>query len=211
MSALPAESPRRSPRRAEHPNIEIVPSRDQRLARPRLVAAIATVAGLFVILAAQLLLTIATSEGAYEIAALQSQQSELARDEQVLREGIQVLHAPQHLAAEAQGLGMVPNSGVAQLRLSDAAVLGTPQAAKASSALMTAADGTPLIPNSLLAGVPLISTAEKADAAEKTLLTGTAASADADAAAAAGAPALLNADGSITSGAPAGIPAPQTH
>lgn len=201
MTALAEALPRISP--SEHDrlrHIEIVTSRQQRRARPRLVAAIVTVGGLFAILAAQLLLTIATSEGAYEIAGLQSKQAELARDEQVLAESIRVLDAPQHLAAEAQGMGMVPNSGAAQLRLSDAVVLGAPQAATASSAIMTAPDGTPLIPNSLLADVPLVGASTMAEAAA-------AAAGKTDAA---GAPDASHADGSVPS-APVGIPTPTTH
>lgn len=197
MSALPAPRTDRY-RPAAHPestpddgrrHIEIVASRSQRRARPRLVAAIATVGGLFAILAAQLLLTIATSEGAYEIASLQSAQAELARDEEVLVEGIRVLEAPQHLAGEAQAMGMVPSNGAAQLRLSDAAVLGAPQAAAAASALVTAPDGTSLIPNSLLTDVELVGAAAKADAA-----------------AAAG-----SAPETPVAPAPPGIPTPVTH
>ena len=186
-------------------HIEIVSSRAQRRGRPRLVAAIVTVGGLFAILAAQLLLTIATSEGAYEIASLQSTEAELARDEEVLLEGIRVLEAPQHLAGEAQAMGMVPSNGAAQLRLSDAAVLGSPQAAAASSALVTAPDGTALIPNALLADVELVGATTQTDAAAKAAaaLAGTP-----------GAPAGTAADGSLPSDAPVtpvGIPTPVTH
>ncbi len=212
MSALPApQRGRRLPKAATETSadqrrrhIEIVSSRSQRRARPRLLAAIVTVGGLFAILAAQLLLTIATSEGAYEIASLQSAQAELARDEEVLAEGIRVLEAPQHLAGEAQAMGMVPSNGAAQLRLSDAAVLGSPQAAAASSALMTAPDGTALIPNSLLTDIELVGATSKADAAETAAaLAGTA-----------GAPAGTSPDGSLPSDAPVapvGIPTPVTH
>lgn len=179
------------------PHVEIVSTRAQRRARPRLLAALGTVGGLFAILTAQLLLTIATSEGAYEIAALQSAQNELARDEQVLVEKIRILEAPQHLAAEAQGMGMVPSTSAAQLRLTDATVLGTPTAASATAALMTAPDGTPLIPNSLLAEVPLVGAAALAASGE--------------AVPSAGAPPAVPADGSVASVQPIGIPTPNTH
>lgn len=203
MSAIPAALPARSTRRIgredQRRHIEIVSSRDQRRARPRLVAAIVTVGGLFAILAAQLLLTIATSEGAYEIAALQTTASELARDEQVLTEQLQVLDAPQHLAAEAQGMGMVASSSAAYLQLADGAVLGVPAAASAASALRTAADGTALIPNTLLTAVPLLGAATETQNAE------------AAAVAAAGAPGGIEPVGSVTSTVPAGIPSPITH
>lgn len=207
MTALPADTRLRGARRVPArepvaPHIEIAPSRAQRRARPRLVAAVVTVGGLFGILAGQLLLTIATSEGAYEIASLQSAQLELGRDQQVLQEGIRVLQAPQHLAAEAQGMGMVPNSGAAQLRLSDGAVLGTPVASTANSANITAPDGTPLIPNSLLADTPLVGAASIAATAagETGPVTGVVP----------GAPAVPAPDPSLPS-TPAGIPTPVTH
>ena len=110
-------------------HIEIVSSRSQRRARPRMVYAALTVAGLFAILIAQLLLSIAVSDGAYRIAALQGVQRELSRDQQTLTEQLHVLQSPQHLAANAQALGMVANTSTAFLRLADGAVLGTAVAA----------------------------------------------------------------------------------
>jgi len=211
----------RAPRRTPAPErpvrpVEVAPNREQRRARPRLLAAVATVGGLFVILAAQLLLTIGTSDGAYRIASLQAEQRDLERDEQVLAEQIQVLEAPQHLAAEAQALGMVSGSGSAQLRLSDSAVLGTPSAASASSALVTAADGTPLIPNSLLADVPVTGAEpDPADAAatDPAVDPATAAAVPgvtSPVAASPGAPGDAAADAPIPS-TPVGIPTPTTH
>ncbi|MBC7725420.1 MAG: hypothetical protein H7146_11830 [Burkholderiaceae bacterium] len=223
MSAVPVALPPRSPRRQgpapqerfpevdpQQRHIEIVASRSQKRARPRLLAAIVTVGGLFAILAAQLLLSIATSEGAYEISSLQTQQAELARDRQVLIEQLQVLDAPQHIAAEAQGMGMVSSASTAFLRLSDGAVLGTPVAATASSALRTAADGSSLIPNALLGVVPLVGAANIADAAA-TASASAAATAAAAEAAATGAPAAVPGDPSVASTAPASIPTPNTH
>ncbi len=148
-------------------SLEIVTTRGQRRARPRLVVAIGTVAGLFAILTAQLLLSIATSEGAYEISTLQARQGEIARDQQVMAESLEVLEAPQHLSAEAQAMGMVANSSAAYLRLADAAVLGTPSAASSSAALRTADDGTSLIPNSLLSDVPLVAAGGEAGTARE--------------------------------------------
>lgn len=202
MSALSAAQsaplPRTGGEETQHRrHIEIVASRDQRRARPKLLAAIVTVGGLFAILAAQLLLTIATSEGAYAISSLQTQQTELTRDQQVLQESLQILQAPQHLAAEAQGMGMVASASTAYLRLSDGAVLGAAVAATADSAVRTAADGTSLIPNALLAGVPLAGTATP-ESADATI-------------GAAGAPAAAGTTESVPSDAPVGIPTPNTH
>ena len=224
MSAVPLLDPTRGSRgrapqaESQPAHVEIVSSRNQRRARPRLGAAVITVGGLFLILAAQLLLSIATSEGAYAISSLQTEQAELARDEQVLTENLQVLEAPQHLATEAQGLGMVANTSAAYLRLADGTVLGAPTRAAASSAFLTAADGTPLIPDSLLAGVPLVSDQAATAAAAA---AGGALTLNADGSVTGGAPTVVGTDagapdtvptgGSIASTAPAGIPSPVTH
>lgn len=206
MSAVPIAPPARSPRPTRghnHRHIEIVASRSQRRARPRLLAAIVTVGGLFAILTAQLLLTIATSEGAYEISSLQRENSELARDRQVLAETLQVLGAPQYLAAQAQQIGMVASTSTAYLRLADSVVLGAPAAASASSAPQTAPDGSPLIPNSLLAGVPLSGAAGQAALVSPSPAPGEASGA--------GAPPGPDGPVSVPSNQPAAIPSPNTR
>lgn len=139
-------------------HIEIVASRAQRKARPRLFYAIVTVGGLFAVLIAQLLLSIAVSDGAYQIASLQQHQRELQRDAESLTEAIQVLQSPQHLAVNAVTLGMVSNSSTAYLRLSDGAVLGSAVAAKAGDRIILGQDRTTLVANALLVGVPLTET-----------------------------------------------------
>lgn len=157
MSALPLEAPRRArPHEQERRrHLDVVSTRAQRKARPRAVYALVTVAGLFAILIAQLLLSIVVSDGAYQISSLQQVQKELIRDSQSLTEQLQVLQSPQHLAANARALGMVTNSSTAFLQLSDGSVIGKPLAATASSGIRTGVDGGPLIPNWLLAGVEL--------------------------------------------------------
>ncbi|WP_414172324.1 hypothetical protein [Clavibacter tessellarius] len=57
-------------------HIEVVATRGQRRARPRTVYALIVVGGLFVLLLAQLLLSIGLSDGAYAIQSLQQQQKE---------------------------------------------------------------------------------------------------------------------------------------
>ncbi|MBN9150509.1 MAG: hypothetical protein KF692_10840 [Cryobacterium sp.] len=156
MSALPVEAPRRHPvQPAPRRHLDVVSTRVQKKARPKAVYALVTVAGLFAILIAQLLLSIMVSDGAYQISSLQQEQKELSRDQQSLTEQLQVLESPQHLAANAQALGMVTNSSTAYLRLSDGTVIGKPVAATASSGIRTGTDGGPLIPNQLLASVGL--------------------------------------------------------
>lgn len=157
MSALPKEAPRHSPEfiPPQPRRLDVVPTRHQRRARPKSFYALVTVSGLFAILITQLLLSIVVSDGAYQISALQQEQKELSRDHQALLEQLHVLESPQHLAANAEQLGMVTNSSTAYLRLSDGAVLGSPGVATASGSIMQGVDGGPLIQNELLTGVPL--------------------------------------------------------
>ncbi len=127
-------------------HIEIVPTRTQKRARPKLAYAAVVVTGVLAIVVTQLLLSIGLSDGAYEISSLQSQQKELDRSNQVLTEQFDKLSSPQNLAASAESLGMVANSAPVYLRLSDGAVLGSPVAAAGSSVT----GGQALVPNSLL-------------------------------------------------------------
>ena len=141
------------------PRIEIVPSRSQRRARPKIAYAAVVVTGVLAIVITQLMLSIGLSDGAYEISSLQQQQKELDRTHQVLSEQYDSLSSPQNLAAGAEALGMVANSAPVYLRLSDGAVLGSPVAAAGP----TISGGS--IPNSLLAS-PAAAPAADAPAAD---------------------------------------------
>lgn len=146
--ARPLSAPPR-PGVREYPHIEIVATPAQRRARPRAAYAVITVASLFLIFAAQLLLSIVVSEGAYQIDALQGQQKELLRTEQDLRENLDRLGSTQNLAGQAAHLGMVPNATPFALDLQTGAVYGMP-----GSADPTGCGGAcNLVPNALLAGV----------------------------------------------------------
>ena len=119
--------PALTPVREVHPRrIEIVTTKAQRRARPKVMHAVVTLGALFVIFAAQLLLSIAVSDGAYQIAALQQTQKELARTEAALAEDLATLESPQHLVADAASLGMVIATDAAYLRLADGAVFAAP-------------------------------------------------------------------------------------
>ncbi len=153
MSALataPVRHARPAPQRAP---LEIVTTRTQRRARPRAAHAVVTVIGVFAILLTQLLLSIVLSDGAYRISALESQRIELDRSAQVLSESIEALRSPQHLALNAESLGMVANSSPAYLRLADGRVLGAPVAAGSGAGLFAGAGAT--VGNVLLADVAL--------------------------------------------------------
>lgn len=167
MSALAVTSPiRRASTAPSIAPLEIVATRPQRRARPRAAHAVVMVLGVFGILLTQLLLSISLSDGAYRITSLEAQRAELSRSEQVLTETLDTLRSPQHLAMNAESLGMVANSSPAYLRLSDGRVLGAPVAAGAGSGLFDGTTAT--IGNVLLAEVPLAS--HSSEAAEATTM-----------------------------------------
>ena len=145
--------PALEPVREAHPrHIEIVATKSQRRARPKVVHAVVTLGALFVIFAAQLLLSIAVSDGAYQIAALQQTQKELARTEDALAERLATLNSPQNLVANAASLGMVIATDAAYLRLADGAVIPAPaQEVRLGCVTMCA-----LIGNDLTKGLPLV-------------------------------------------------------
>jgi hypothetical protein len=148
--SLPASSPRRSDQQENPRRIEIVTSRAQRRARPKLAYALVAIGGLTVIFLAQLLLSIALSNGAYQISSLLVEKRDLGRVEGSLSEQLELMGSTQNLVANAQMLGMVGTSSQVSLRLSDGAVFGSAVAAEAA----TTDSGS--IANSLLTGVPLI-------------------------------------------------------
>lgn len=153
LGAHPAARPVETPEeRRSH--LEVVPTRAQRRARPRALYAVVAVASLLTIVVAQLLLSIGISQGAYQLDTLQQKQTTLQRSLQAASEDLSRISSPQNLAANANALGMVSNSNPAYLRLSDGAVLGAPIAADGAAGTVTGGQGN-LVPNSLLAGVPL--------------------------------------------------------
>lgn len=172
MSNLAYARPLSSPQPEIHPrHIEIVATRAQRRARPKVAYAVITIASLFVIFAAQLLLSIAVSEGAYEISTLQAQQKELLRTQDSLSERFNILDSTQNLSAQAAHLGMVPNRTPMALDLSTGGVYGLP-----GTADPTGCGGScNLVTNALLTGVPLVNPAAPvAGHAETPAVAGTA-------------------------------------
>lgn len=136
-------------------HLEAVSPRNGKRAKPRLVYAGITVATVLVIVVTQLLLSIAVSQGAYQIGSLQDTKTSLAREHQAVSEDVNRLSSPQNLAANANALGMVSNGTPVYLRLSDGAVLGSPAPASGDAGTVTGASGN-LVPNALLNGVPLV-------------------------------------------------------
>jgi hypothetical protein len=127
---------------------EPAPIARKRLMSP-LAGALAAVGVILVTLIAQLGLSIAVSEGAYEARALQVELRDLTRVERVLSQNAAKLSSPQNLVDNAVRLGMVQNTTPATLRLSDAVVLGN------LSGPTTAVAGN-LVANSTLEGLPVI-------------------------------------------------------
>lgn len=158
LDALPDDLLDELPRRRGP--IEIVTSRVQRQARPRMIYALIATAALFVLLLTQLGMSIALSQGAYKISSLQSTQTTLNRSQEKYSEKLKVLSSQQNIANNATALGMVRNQNPVYLDLSTETVYGTPTAAAG-----TAATADNLIPNSLLKGVPVVAKT-KADAAK---------------------------------------------
>ena len=105
------------------------------------------IAGLVVIGLLRLVLGVATSEGAYEMARLKAQKHDLITTSEILQSQVDSLSSDQNLANAAQGLGMIANSSPAFLRLSDQKVFGKPKAAYLGTTSHTARN---LVPNSQL-------------------------------------------------------------
>ena len=140
----------------QHPrHIQVVTTAAQRRRRPRVAYAVITVSSLFAIFAAQLLLSIVVSDGAYQIDSLQIEQKGLVREQDALTETLDLLASTQHLAANAAHLGMVPGASPLFLDLETGAVAGAPGSVDRPGC----GGSCGLVANSLLTGVPLVDTA----------------------------------------------------
>lgn len=156
MSNLAYAAPRRRPSEpAPRRLVEVVATREQRRARPRVAYAIITVSSLFVIFAAQLMLSIVVSDGAYQIANLQTQQKELLRSQEALTEQLDIAASSQSLAINAANLGMVPAGNPLFLDLENGAVTSAPGADAVTTPGCTS--GCNLIANDLLTGMVPVS------------------------------------------------------
>jgi len=143
----PAARPHAEPRR----HLEVVPTRAQRRARPRMLPALVTIGGIGVILLAQLLLSIVIANGAYQISGLQSQKHSAVLQQHALSEQLDLLASPQHLAANAEALGMVASGGAVYLDAKTGAVTGSGGAPGGS--MLGSGDQ---VGNALLTGTPLV-------------------------------------------------------
>jgi hypothetical protein len=100
--------------------------------RSRLPFVVGCITLLMVSLIGLLVLNISLSRGAYRVHDLEVKASRLAEQQQALGEEVATRAAPAQLSIEARRLGMVPGTSPAFLRLSDGAILGSPQPAQAA-------------------------------------------------------------------------------
>jgi hypothetical protein len=77
-------------------------------------------------LLAVLALNISMSHGSYELTRLQSEAGALTQRQQDLQQELELRQAPQNLAVEAQGLGMVPSGQPAFIDLATGEIVGEP-------------------------------------------------------------------------------------
>ena len=105
------------------------------------------IVGFIVVGLLHLVLDVATSQGAYEMARLKAQKHELITTTDILQSQVDSLASDQNLANAAQGLGMIANSSPAFLRLSDEKVFGKPTPAYLGTSSHTSRN---LVPNSQL-------------------------------------------------------------
>lgn len=155
MSAAAGLSPAIAPVRKEAPRRRLrALERPERRRRPRIVYAVVALVGALSIGAAQMALSILTTQTSYEMSALQREQRALVWDKQILVDDIAGLSSPQYLAANASALGMVIIESPSYLRLSDGAILGVGSAAIGASTID--ALGRAAVPNSLVTDTPLV-------------------------------------------------------
>jgi hypothetical protein len=147
---LPATTTGRRLRVVEEPS---------RKRRPKLIYGVVALAGALTIGAAQMGLSILTTQSSYELSTLTQEARQLTWQTQILYDDVAGLSSPQYLAANASALGMVIAESPSYLRLSDGALLGAGQAALGASSVD--AIGRAAVPNALITETPLV-TAPKA-------------------------------------------------
>ena len=142
-SAQPNATPSKTPQRRLRSVATPAPRR-----RPKIAYAALAVGGALAIGAAQLGISFATTQDAFVLAELTSQQRDLGLEKQALHERIVGLSSPQSLAAKADALGLVVAGSASYLRLSDGTVLGAADGADWASTVNP--NGATSVGNALL-------------------------------------------------------------
>ncbi|MDQ0612451.1 hypothetical protein QF046_000092 [Microbacterium sp. W4I4] len=135
--------------------------------RPKLAGAVLAVGGALAIGAAQMGISLASTQDAFVLADLNSQQHELNLQKQALDDELVGLNSPQALASKAADLGLVVAGAASYLRLSDGAVLGAGHGADWISTVDP--NGATKVGNSLIA--PPVTPAQDTPAADATAQT----------------------------------------
>lgn len=208
-----AALPVREPRRAERPE-----EREQRLRaldvrarrqRPRIIYALVAIAGVLAIGAAQMTLSIMTTESTFAVSKLTQQQRALTLQKQVLYDEVSGLSSPQYLAANASALGMVVGAPPAYLRLSDGALLGDGAPSSWVSSVDVGTRGS--VPNALIANTPLVTDPSATSGANATGADATSADGAKTDAATGGTATPPPADPATPPALTDGLPSPSTH
>lgn len=153
LAALDEFAPSTRPIETQAPRLRPVEQTAARR-RPRLAYGIVAVLGAAAIVAAQMVVSILTTQDTYAISALTSQQRQLTWDRQILYDEVAGLSSPQYLAANASALGMVISEAPTFLRLSDGALVGASQAAGWQSSIDAVGRGA--VANALITQTPLV-------------------------------------------------------
>jgi len=120
--------------------------------RPKLAYAVLAVGGALAIGAAQMGISLATTQDAFVLADLNIRQHELGLQKQALHENLVGLSSPQALASKADAMGLVVAGSASYLRLSDGTVLGAGDGASWASTVNP--NSATKVGNALLAPPP---------------------------------------------------------
>ncbi|MGW9626767.1 hypothetical protein [Microbacterium sp. NPDC055521] len=145
--ALPRPTPPVDPPRRLTPVAAPAPGR-----RPRLAYAALAVGGALAIGAAQMGFSLATTQDAFVLAGLNTQQHELGLQKQALHEQLIGISSPQSLAKKADAMGLVVAGSASYLRLSDGQILGAGDSASGASTVNP--NGGTAVGNALLVPPP---------------------------------------------------------
>jgi hypothetical protein len=136
MSQARAFVPRFAEAAVERARLTVVPRRVQKAPRVPFVSLVSLLLVTGVV--GLLLFNTHMQQASFVATSMEEQASVLAAKEESLRMQLHRLRDPQHVAAEAKKIGMVPATSPAFIRLSDGQVLGKPAPAEADDALRIA-------------------------------------------------------------------------
>ncbi|HIY67243.1 MAG TPA: hypothetical protein H9830_13320 [Candidatus Agrococcus pullicola] len=146
-TATPLEHPQ--PRPSERRRFTALPRLAPRR-KPKLVHGVVALTGLVTIVVAQLIMSVALSDGAYELSALQLEQAQAERTQQGLQEQIIALESPQHLAMSAEALGMENGDQRQFIELSTGSVTTGPDALHVENGSVISNGSRLAVPNELV-------------------------------------------------------------